>query len=480
MHLTTVTSAIARSVDADRFLPIEQLAEWQRILDERGLRATGSPAHEAYVADLAERLAAVGVQDVRLEPVAMRRWTPVRWTLEFADDTSGESDREVPLVSYVAYSGSTGPEGAIGPLSTEPVTGAVGLVDIPVIGMAAGDFDGLDWDAPKLPSHGDDWDPTVRYDRVWLSQDLMREALARFEDGGAAGLVLVVDLPEQDIPGAYLLYDGVHRNIPAVFVGREAGERLRETLTQGAHVRLTLEAVVEDAVTHNIVGLVPGASDELVVLQSHTDGPNGLEDNGPEAIVAMAAHFAGLSHNDLPRSVLVLLSTGHFAIEEAWGLEAFLATHADDLVPRIAAAVSIEHLGALARPEDYADGGVISTYEFGACFATPHRAIIDVARGAMDRAAVTDSIVLRPFVPDTTGTSPDGMSWPGDGCPFWHTAGLPTLNFITGPGYTFNVEPVLHHIDVAALRRQAIAFTEAVLELAATPWDALRGPADRA
>ena len=98
----------------------------------------------------------------------------------------------------------------------------------------------------------------------------------------------------------------------------------------------------------------------------------------------------------------------------------------------------------------------------------------------MDRARVTDSIVLRPFVPDTTGNSPDGTSWPGDGCPFWHTAGLPTINFITGPGYTFNVEPVMRYIDVAALRRQAIAFTEAVLELAATPWDVLRGPADRA
>ena len=32
---------------------------------------------------------------------------------------------------------------------------------------------------------------------------------------------------------------------------------------------------------------------------------------------------------DLPRSVLVLLSTGHFAIEEAWGVEAFLASPCD-------------------------------------------------------------------------------------------------------------------------------------------------------
>ena len=34
-----------------------------------------------------------------------------------------------------------------------------GLVDIPLVGMAAGDFDSLDWDAPRLPSHSPDWDP---------------------------------------------------------------------------------------------------------------------------------------------------------------------------------------------------------------------------------------------------------------------------------------------------------------------------------
>jgi hypothetical protein len=473
MHLTTVTPA----VDPNCFMPVELLADWQRRLDERGLRATGSPEHAAYIADLADRLTSVGVRDVRLEPVAMRRWTPQHWALEVVETASS---LEVPLVSYVAYSGITGHEGVTGPLSTEPVAGSIGLVDIPLVGMAAGDFDGLDWDAPRLPSHGPDWDPSLQYERIWLSQDLMRDALTRFEDAGAAGLVLVVDLPEGEIPGACLLYDGVHRNLPAVFVGRETGRFLHDVQSRGSEVRLTLEAVVEDAVTHNIVGLVPGVSDELIVLQSHTDGPNGLEDNGPEAIVAMAAHLTSLPVTDLPRGVLVLLSTGHFAIEEAWGLETFLATHSDDLVPRIAAAVSIEHLGALARPEDYPGTGVISHYEFGACFATPHRAIIDTARKAMDRAAVTDSIVLRPFVPDITGNSPDGTSWPGDGCPFWHTAGLPTLNFITGPGYTFNVEPVMRYIDVEALRRQAIAFTEAVLELAGTPRDVLRRPAEMA
>ena len=460
-------------IDPDDNTTLEELTRWQRDLDRRGLRATGSPAHSAYVDDLARRLADLGVPDVRTEVLPMRRWTPSHWELSV-------DGAPVPLTSFVAYSGSTGQDGVSGPLSTVPALGTIGVVDIPVVAFPAATFDGLDWDAPHEPVHAADYDPTAPYERVSFSQDLMREALARFQAGGSAGLVLVVDLPAEQIADGYLLYDGVFRDIPAVFVAREAAEPLRAAAGRGAPARLVLEAVVERVETANVVALIPGASDELVVLQSHTDGPNGIEDNGPEAILAMAAHLAALPRQELPRSVLVLLSTGHFAIEEAWGVEDFLARHADDLVPRIAAVLSLEHLGALPSRIDRGRGADLPAFEFGCSFASPHRALIDIVRAAMSRAAVTEARVLRPFVPETSGRSPDGLTWPGDGGPFWHAAGLPTANFITGPDYLFNVEPVMEFIDVAALRRQAIAFTQAVLELGAVPWDELHSRLDTA
>jgi hypothetical protein len=286
--------------------------------------------------------------------------------------------------------------------------------------------------------------------------------------------VLVVDMDDEQMRDGYLLYDGIHRNIPALFVGRRTGAALRERL--GERASLVLEADVEDAVSRNVIGLIPGATDELVAIQSHTDGTNGLEDNGPEAILAMAQYLARIPNADLPRGVLVLLTTGHFVTEQAWGLEAFLASHRDDLVPRIAAAMSIEHLGALQAPADFVPG---TAYEFGCCFATRHRAVIDAARAALDEAAVTESRVVRPMVPHHAGTSPDGMTWPGDGGPFWHTAGLPSFNFITGPNYLLNAEPVMDRIDINAVRRQAIAFTRATLTLAATPWQDLRAEIPR-
>ncbi|MFJ5991439.1 hypothetical protein [Lentzea sp. NPDC092896] len=452
------------SVDPDDFTSLEQLTRWQQALDARGLRATGSPEHGSYVAELAARLAEAGVSQVRLEPVPVRRWTPTRWRLELLE--AGRATA-VPVAAYVPYSGWTGPGGVTGRLSDQPSAATIGLADVPLLPLTAGVFDALDYDAPAGPAGQD---PATPYERIWLSQDVMRQELTRHREAGAHGLVLVVDLPTDEIADGYLLYDGVHRELPAVFVGREQGPVLREALAAGAEVRLVLEADVEQTVSHNIVGIIPGQTDELVVLQSHTDGTNGIEDNGPEAIIAMAEHLARRSRTDLPRGVLVLLSTGHFTTEQAWGLEHFLDQHRDDMVPRIAAALCVEHLGALPSKTDIDRGIPVGDHEFGAFFASPHRAVVDTVRNALQRAATTEARVLRPFVPDTSGRSPNGLTWPGDGCAFWHAAGLPSANFITGPDYLLDTGSVMGHIDVEALRRQAIAFTEAVLDLAGLPW----------
>ncbi|MFI8287840.1 hypothetical protein ACIGBL_01730 [Streptomyces sp. NPDC085614] len=470
-----VHSGPARPVDADRFLSVEALTRWQQALDDRGLRATGSPAHADYIGDLARRLSAVGVPDVALEAVPMRRWSARHWGLRLES-----TDTAVAVVSPVAYSGRTDADGVTGPLSSEPRAGSIGVVNVAPPAFTAGDFDALDYGSSAPATTEPVYAPDQRYERVWLAHDFMRTELTRFTAAGAAGLIMVIDLPEEELGGGYLLYDGVHRAIPALFVGRESGSLLREAAFWGREATLTLVADVAQVDTHNIVGIIPGASDELVVLQSHTDGSNGLEDNGCEAILGMAHYLAGLPRQELPRSVLVLLSTGHFATAQAWGLEAFLERHRGDMVPRIAAALCLEHLGALVSPPGHSDHVPGVTYEFGACFATPHPAVVNGMRSALIRAQVTEPRVLRPFVPHPSGTSPDGTTWPGDGGPFWHTAGLPAANFITGPGYLLNVEPVMDRIDVAALRRQAIAFTEAVLELAAVPWQELRGEAPRA
>src|SRR5258706_13110701 len=48
-------ASAARCVERSQFLPAAQLRSWHEELDDRGLRATGSPAHERYVDVLHDR-----------------------------------------------------------------------------------------------------------------------------------------------------------------------------------------------------------------------------------------------------------------------------------------------------------------------------------------------------------------------------------------------------------------------------------------
>ena len=65
----------AVTVDATQFLSMKQLVDWQYDLDERLLRTTGSPRHEAYIDVLHKRLARAGVKQLRFEPVSLLQWS---------------------------------------------------------------------------------------------------------------------------------------------------------------------------------------------------------------------------------------------------------------------------------------------------------------------------------------------------------------------------------------------------------------------
>ena len=110
----------------------------------------------------------------------------------------------------------------------------------------------------------------------------------------------------------------------------------------GTAARLAFPAEVKTVKTRNLWGFIRGRSKELVALTSHSDGSNAIEDNGPGALVASAQYLARLPKDALPRTIMVLLTTGHFA--GGSGSIAFCKRQTD-LVKRINAAITVEHLG---------------------------------------------------------------------------------------------------------------------------------------
>jgi hypothetical protein len=455
-------------VGPGRFTSADRLRTWQRELDSTGLRATASAANERYIDVLHERLERAGVRDLRVERVPVRRWTAERWALELG----GERLR---AVSYIPYSGRTGPGGVSGRLVTvgegeEPAPGALaGAVAIFRLAPQEVPHAAFKAIAYRVYDPRDELADGGTYQRWQPGRArLMLDALQR---AGAVAAIGVLDLPPDAAVPGYYPYDGTIRSVPGVYVDRATGERLEAAARDGAHARLTLTARVRRTASRNLLGTIPGASDELMLLNSHTDGCNGIQDNGPNAIVAMSRHLARLPRRALPRTVLISLTTGHF--HGGAGQEHFVERHRRDLVPRVAAALTVEHLGALQLRVGAERSLRTGRSEPGLFFAPEASPLVRAAYAAATRAKADPTLVARPIT--TEPRAPDGRGFPAEGNRLWVEAGIPTANFIAGPMYLFGFgRSTMRFFDARLMRAQTIAFTRMLLALSRVPRRRLR------
>ncbi|MGZ4447522.1 MAG: hypothetical protein ACXVEC_12450, partial [Nocardioides sp.] len=310
----------ARRVDTSQFLSTRQLARWGAEADALGLRATGAANHEAYLRTLLRRFQRAGLHDVRLEPVPMRRWLADSWSVEV-------DGRVLPDTYYVPYSQPTAPEGLTADtvyvplreallgatggieekiaqvLASTDVSGRIAVFEVPYTSFPVMGFQLLSYPGAF---DADGRDTSGTYNRPWFNFVVQcLDALAR---AGAVGTIGIW----QDLPGhwarQYSPYDGVFRPIPGLWVDSIEGAALKQRAAAGGGVTVNLQATTTDAVTHNLVGFIPGESRELTVLHTHTDGTNGMEENGQIAILAAAQYLARLPRTARQRTIMVMLS----------------------------------------------------------------------------------------------------------------------------------------------------------------------------
>jgi hypothetical protein len=105
---------------------------------------------------------------------------------------------------------------------------------------------------------------------------------------------------------------------------------------------------VKQSSTPQLVGILPGdgSTDEVTIVNTHTDGQNAFEENGGIALVWLARYFSRLpKRRRLKRSLVFSAVSGHFAGPALPQTRGFIDRH-PDLVSRAAATLTLEHLGA--------------------------------------------------------------------------------------------------------------------------------------
>jgi hypothetical protein len=463
--------ACEAALAAAEFASTEQLAAWNAVEADFGARPTASPAHRGFVRWLRKRLREIPGLTIRADGYPIRRQLEraSAFVLELTDGTR----LELPTAGALPYVALTDGRGRSAPVvhvpSGQPIAGAdvAGRIVIRQLAPVGVPYSVIQAISDYLHDPASTIDPSALYERPYLSGQAL-EDLEAASAAGAAGLVLVQELPRAQVEGQYLPYPGVFWSMPGVWLGADEGRMLLDAVAAGTAAGATIAVRGRQARlrTQNLIATLPGAGDEKIVVASHTDGMNAIWDNGPIAMLALARHFASVPRECRPRRLEFAFNTAHLYLS-AHGA----ARYADGLVEeceRVAFAVVLEHLGStefVAVPRNDGPGRTLVATglpEFTGLFFSPKAALRDAARAA----TIARDLRRVGMISLALGLNS------GEGSTY-HDRGIPTLAMIAGPWVLFNPAYGLETVDPDALRRSALAFRDVIVDLQEVPRDVL-------
>jgi hypothetical protein len=444
-------------VDGD--VPAEEtILGWIATVVEWGVRRPGYPADEWTEAFVADRFRELGLRDVRSEPVEVTRWEPAGWSLEVTGPDGLTTGVPCFPLPYAAPADALELDlAAFDAADPGAVAGRASLYDVTLLRLPANVMLGSGSAPADLTGRAHDPEATLgRTQVIPFGADIQAVMEPSIAAGAAAFVGVLAGYPG-DSHRYYVPYDAVPRPIPGVWVSGGEGARLRSLLEAGpVRVRLTVRSEARPAETHNVVGDLPGADDEVVMIGSHHDAPwaSAVEDgSGIALVLAQAAYWAARPQEQRPHRLRFVLQGGHMA--GGAGLHAYIAAHRAEL-DRVVLEVHLEH--AALEFDETGPGGAPEPNGMPVprwWFTSRIPALESAVAGALAAEHLRRSMVL---APDAFGPQP-----PTDGG-HYHTAGVPIVNFLTAPWYLFDEADRMDKIDRAGL----VPLTRAAIRIVAS------------
>lgn len=417
------TAPAAKPAPPVRFGVLPTAADLQRDVERMvgfGPRFTGSDGHNAFLDWTVQQWQAAGCTILPPDNQTFQRWLATDWSLEIID---GQGVGPVRVASYYPYGGETPAGGAIGKLVT-PAQIAAGTA------TAAGNIILVDTGVPAYETLGQFTDPAgpvfVNWpDDSWELRNYQRLWTAAGTGGniaGAAGAVYILDATFEACLGNYSPFGRAYQHFPALYVDRDAGAALKHVVAANPTVRMVMSADKQQVTSPSLVAMLPGAgdTDDVLIVNTHSDGPNFVEENGVVAQVELARYFA-TKHTRLQRTLVFSAVTGHFGpvLPQTQG---FINDH-PDLMTRAAAAMTLEHFGSQEWFDDASGYHATGLPEPSTAYTDPSATVTNMTIDTVKQHGLLDLSVI-----------PAGPIYFGVGGPI-QRAGVPEVSFIAGPNY---------------------------------------------
>jgi hypothetical protein len=476
------------------------LEKMNAFVADLGVRPTGSRAHVRYIDWIRRQLREIPGVEVSEVEFPIDRWTAKRTKLTMNVDGRGV---RLPVAAPIPYAAPTGKRGVTAPLVLVPadqtITAANASGRIVVRPAPAGVLPHAVLLLPIISwgfyDPGNTIDPLDTFAGDFITYNNRVVDLRAATAAGAAGLLFVKELPRGQLVDHYEPYEGTQWSVAGALLGADEAKQITDALAAGDEpsARLVVRARVKRVVTPTILATIPGQSPQRIVIDSHTDGTNAVEDNGPIAMVAMARYLAALPLECRPRTIQFAFSTAHFyqrvadpEVRDGGAEQLAQQLDLDYDQGTVSVVLVLEHLGArdyaqVPRPDGI--GKVLEptglrTIQF--IGVTPSPDLVAVVDGVVRDHDMQRTILLRGS--DLPGsTVPEHCSFGGEGTPYNQHL-LPTIGVIAAPQTLYNPAFGLEGIDFEVMRDEVHGFTELVNRLGTMEQDAIAGeiPSERA
>lgn len=290
----------------------EELLSGVEKMNSFGVRLTGSKAHTDFINYLKEEINEMGLT-VFSDPFYFRRWEEKSSSIEIID---GDNKINIPVSSAYPYSGETSVEGI-----TEELVYVKSIKDAPkakgkiaVFNIANVNFLPSEIAFDKRSSYPENVALEKKYEGPVITSfvQCFYGIISKLTKAKAV-ILIWKGLHDAMIEGQYLSFIMDYQKIPMLWVNETNGEKVIEAAKKHKKAKFILESEIEEhAFTESFYCVLEGKNKrENVIINTHTDGTNCVEENGPIALLQL---IKNLKNQPLERTHIFVFTTGHFRL----------------------------------------------------------------------------------------------------------------------------------------------------------------------
>ena len=123
----------------------------------------------------------------------------------------------------------------------------------------------------------------------------------------------------------------------------------RDPVRVSGHNIMSHYSAPRSGLTYHLSGILPGMTDEVIVLGVHVDGQNSIEENGVIILLEIAEYLATVPKECRRHTFALVFANGHMASTDSSEAGGWASNH-PDIMDRAVGFVSPEHVGFLYSP----------------------------------------------------------------------------------------------------------------------------------